>query len=90
MAIDSDGSRWQAFYFNWWASKLAGNLARGHTPEICLPAAGLKMLSGPDLAVMHINDLALPVRCYVFESESGPLYVFHCRWEAGVNENATR
>jgi hypothetical protein len=86
--IDSDGSRWQAFYFSWNPGRVAGYLAKRHTPEICLPAAGLKMDSGPDLTIMNINGLALPVRSYVFESEGAAIYVFHCRWEAGVNENA--
>jgi hypothetical protein len=38
--------------------------------------------------MMNINGLALPVRSYVFRTESGAMYVFHCRWEAGVNEAA--
>jgi hypothetical protein len=46
------------------------------------------MLSGPDLTMMKINGVTLPVRSYVFETENGLLYVFHCRWEAGVNEDA--
>jgi hypothetical protein len=28
------------------------------------------------------------VRSYVFDTGSAPTYVFHCRWEAGVNEDA--
>lgn len=86
---DSDESRWQAFYFNWLPGRVAGYLAKRHTPEICLPGAGLKMVSGPELRMMHINGVALPVRSYVFETEGGEaMYVFHCRWEAGVNEDA--
>jgi exosortase len=86
--IDSDGSRWQAFYCSWRPGRVAGYLAKRHTPEICLPATGWKMISGPELTVMKINGVALPIRSYVWGMENGAMYVFHCRWEAGVNENA--
>jgi exosortase/archaeosortase family protein len=86
--IDSDGFRWQAFYFNWRPGRVAGYLAKRHTPEICLPAAGCRMVSGPELTMMNINGVALPVRSYTFETEGNAMYVFHCRWEAGVKADA--
>jgi len=86
---DADGSRWEAFYFNWFPGRVAGYLAKRHTPEICLTATGLNMVSGPELTMMHINGVALPVRSYIFGTgNADPMYVFHCRWEAGVNEGA--
>jgi hypothetical protein len=85
---ESDGSRWNASYFSWSPGRVAGYLAKRHTPEVCMPAAGLKMVSGPDLTMIKANGVNLPVRSYVFETEAGAMYVFHCRWEAGVNENA--
>jgi hypothetical protein len=87
--VESDGSRWQAFYFNWFPGRVAGYLAKRHTPEICITATGLNMLSGPELTIMHINGVALPIRSYEFGTGNGDtMYVFHCRWEAGVNEDA--
>jgi len=86
--IESDGTVWQAFYFNWLPGKVAGYLAKRHTPEICLQATGLKMSSGPELAMMKVNGVELPVRSYVFESENGRFDVFHCRWESGVAKSA--
>jgi exosortase len=85
---DSDGSRWQVFYCNWLPGRIAGYLAKRHTPEVCLPAMGLKLLSGPELIITKINGVTLPIRSYVFRGEEGLLYVFHCRWEAGVNAEA--
>jgi exosortase len=84
---ESDGSRWNASYFSWSPGRVAGYLAKRHTPEICLPATGRKMVSGPELTMMNINGVALPMRSYVFETEGGAMYVFHCRWEAGVDED---
>jgi exosortase len=86
--IDSDGSRWQAFYFNWRPGRVAGYLAKRHTPEICLPATGRELLSGPKLTLMNVKDVALPMRSYVFGTEGGPIYVFQCRWEGGAARNA--
>jgi len=86
--IDSNGFRWEGFYFSWWPGRVAGYLAKRHTPEVCLPALGCKMVSGPELTIVNVNGVALPVRSYVFQTEGGTMYVFHCRWEAGVNEDA--
>jgi exosortase len=85
---EADGSRWQAFYFNWFPGRVAGYLAKRHTPEACLPAAGWKLLSGPDLMVMSVKNIELPMRHYVFENAGNSLQVFQCRWEAGMSQRA--
>ena len=85
---EPDGTRWQAFYFSWLPGRVAGYLAKRHTPEICLAAAGVKLLSGPKLTMMNVHGVELPIRSYVFETEAGIIQVFHCRWEAGVGSEA--
>jgi exosortase len=85
---ESDGTQWEAFYFSWLPGRVAGYLAKRHTPEICLPASGWKLVSGPELTMMNVHGVELPVRSYVFETAAGPINVFHCRWEAGVDERA--
>ncbi len=83
-----DGTDWQVFYCEWLPGRVAGYLAKRHTPEICLQATGLKMVAGPELTVMNINGVDLPIRSYMFQTDNGPIQVFHCRWEAGVeNKN---
>ena len=84
---ESDGSHWQAFYFEWLPGRVAGYLAKRHTPEICLTAMGLKLLSGPHLTMMKVHGMELPVNGYLFSSQAGPIQVFHCRWEAGVESD---
>jgi exosortase len=86
--VDSDGSRWQAFYFNWFPGRVAGYLAKRHTPEACLPAAGWKLLSGPDLMVMSVKNIELPMRHYVFGNSQDTIEVFQCRWEDGMSKRA--
>ena len=85
---EADGTRWQVFYCSWLPGRVAGYLAKRHTPETCLQATGLKMVSGPELTMMNVHGVELPVRSYVFDTAGGPINVFHCRWEAGV-ENST-
>jgi exosortase len=85
---ESDGTQWEAFYFSWLPGRVAGYLAKRHTPEICLAATGIQLLSGPKLTMMNINGVELPIRSYVFQTEEGIIQVFHCRWEAGVGSEA--
>ena len=85
---ESDGTQWQAFYFGWLPGRVAGYLAKRHTPEICFAATGRKLLSGPKLTMMNVHGVDLPIRCYVFETEAGIVQVFQCRWEAGVGSEA--
>jgi exosortase len=81
---EPDGSYWQAFYFNWLPGRVAGYLAKRHTPDICLPAAGMKMIAGPALTVLKVGALELPVRSYVFSGPDGTYQVFQCHWEPGA------
>jgi exosortase len=84
---ESDGTGWQAFYYNWVPGRVAGYLAKRHTPDICMTATGYKLLSGPELMVLDINHVELPMRHYVFASSGGPLQVYQCHWEAGMGRD---
>jgi len=85
---EPDGTQWEAFYFDWLPGRVAGYLAKRHTPEICLTATGLKQLSGPELTMMNVHGLQLPIRSYAFQTPEGVIQVFHCRWEAGEQSDA--
>ena len=83
---ESDGTLWQAYYFDWLPGRVAGYLAKRHTPDICLPAAGLTMTAGPTLTVLDVDNLKLPFRSYVFTGQGGTFQVFQCHWEPGVKD----
>lgn len=85
---DSSGVRWHAFYFNWVPGRVAGYLAKRHTPEVCMTAIGGNLQHGPDLFVTNIHNITLPIRQYVYVSQGTRMNVFHCRWEAGAGQNA--
>lgn len=50
---DADGSHWKMFYFSWRPGRVAGYLAKRHTPEACLPAATGNALSPPILKLLE-------------------------------------
>jgi exosortase len=81
---EADGTDWTAYYFDWRPGRVAGYLAKRHTPDICLTATGLKMTAGPKLEIMRVHDVDLPMRCYTFSCPAGPLQVFQCHWESGL------
>ncbi len=83
-----DGMNWHAFYFNWLPGRVAGYLAKRHTPEICMDAAGQKRLAGPDLFIAKVHNIELPIRQYLYEYQGIQMHVFHCRWEAGADQGA--
>ena len=86
---EPDGTVWQAFYLNWKPGRVAGYLAKRHTPEACLTASGLKMTAGPKLEMMNVRGVELPMRVYTLDSSGGPLQVFQCRWAAGEASSTT-
>jgi exosortase len=85
---ESDGTSWQGFYFSWLPGRVAGYLAKRHTPDICLPASGCNLRGNPDLMVINVHGVELPVRHYLFEGQGNVIQVFHCRWEAGAGKSA--
>jgi len=85
---DADGTDWQAFYFAWNPGRVAGYLAKRHTPDICITATGLKQIGETELTLMTVGKVVLPMRHYVFETSGGPLQVYQCHWEAGLPADA--
>jgi exosortase len=85
---EANGTQWQAFFFNWFPGRVAGYLAKRHTPEICMSAAGWQLREGPDLMLTKIRNIELPIRHYVFENPGQSVQVFQCRWEDGMRNDA--
>jgi len=83
---EADGTAWQVYYYNWVPGRVAGYLAKRHTPDICMTASGYRMTSGPELMVLTVNEVVLPMRHYVFSTSGGPLQVYQCHWEAGMDQ----
>ncbi len=57
--------KWQAIFFRWNPGRIAVHLAKSHTPEVCLTAAGRDLVSQSGLRPVRVHGLQLPFRSYV-------------------------
>lgn len=72
---------WQAVYLRWEPGRTAVHLAKNHTPNVCLTAAGhtLKIIS-PEVW-LEVNGLRLPFSVNQVMDSSKPLFVYYCLWD---------
>jgi hypothetical protein len=85
---EPDATRWQAIFLRWNAGRIAPHLAKNHTPEICLAAAGREVVSVSGLQWIKVHGLELPFRYYQVKDSSGMLHVFYCLREDRAVERA--
>lgn len=81
---EPDGAQWSAYFLRWNEGSTVSRIkARGHRPEVCLPASGRELTGtfGPTQIV--INGLSIPFRRLSFADETTPAFVFFCLWEDG-------
>ena len=81
---NGDGTRWQMIYLRWKPGRVAAQLARNHTPEVCLPAAGKSLRSVSDESHFEVAGLSLLFRCYTTDQNGRSLFVFYALWEDGA------
>ncbi|HLQ50553.1 MAG TPA: hypothetical protein VK129_03590, partial [Terriglobales bacterium] len=84
----ADGMHWQAIFLRWNPGRIAVHLAKSHTPEVCLTAAGRQLESRSELSVISVHGVELPFLSYVTKDEMGPLHVFYCLWEDRAGPHA--
>ena len=78
---DSAGLRWQAIFLRWEPNRVASRLARNHTPDDCLVAAGHNLIPDPALHTISVQGLNLPFRFYSASDQAACFHVFYCLWE---------
>jgi exosortase/archaeosortase family protein len=72
---ESDGARWWIYQLDWDAGSVGTPLARYHSPEICLPAGGFRLVERrPDLQAGAEGNLRFQVSAY--ELLGRRIYVF--------------
>jgi exosortase/archaeosortase family protein len=77
---DAEGNEWSAFFLRWNAGKNSVQLAKGHRPDICFPAAGANLVEDLGQVTVNANGINLPFKHQTFESGSHLLHVFYCLW----------
>lgn len=78
---DANSRRWQAIFLRWEPGRIGVHVARSHTPEGCLTAAGRTILRRSDVEMLEINGLVLPVRFYGLRDSGQFLDVLYSHWE---------
>jgi exosortase len=84
-----DGHNWNMYFFRWLPGRTAGLFIKNHRPDICLPASGMKQTGVMRNKLLKVNDVALPIRSYVFENNGRSLHVFYCYWDGTTAEPGT-
>ncbi len=74
---DEDGNQWSAFFLRWEPGRNSEQLAKGHRPEICLPAAGLRLVDDLGEIGLQPNGIEMYFRHMRFESGGRLLHVFY-------------
>ncbi len=80
--------QWQVISLRWRPGRIAVHLAKTHTPEVCLTAAGKRLVSASDLKWFAVGDLRLPFRAYQVEEQGRPVHIFYCIWEDRAEDQA--
>jgi exosortase len=94
---DDEGDQWSAFLLRWNPGKNSEQLARGHCPDICFPAAGARMIEDFGQTNLQAAGVDLPFRHETFANGSKLLHVFYCLWsdrrapnESALSEDGSR
>jgi exosortase len=75
------GSLWQFFLIDWQPGRVSARMSKVHSPELCLSAAGLRLVAHTGVERVQLGTMELPVQTYTFESRNVPVYVFFAVWE---------
>jgi exosortase/archaeosortase family protein len=79
---DDAANQWLLFLFRWAPGRNSAQLAKTHTPDICLRGVGYQLAEDLGTIRIQTQDLELPFSRRVFtRGGESPLYVFYCLWE---------
>ncbi len=86
---DDQGNEWSAFFLRWEAGKNSSALAKGHRPDICLPASGLQLIEDFGQTPVTMAGLQIPFTHQTFQSGSQLVHVFYCLWPDRISAHET-
>jgi hypothetical protein len=75
---DDDGNQWSGFFLRWNPGRNSAQLAHGHSPDICFPAAGASLVDDLGRVTMQANGVNITFRHETFASGARLLHVFYC------------
>jgi hypothetical protein len=77
---DAAGNHWSAFLLRWNPGKNSEQLAKGHRPDICFPAAGARLIDDFGRVTVVANGVTMTFRHQTFATGASMIHVFHCLW----------
>jgi exosortase len=77
---DDVGNSWSAFFLRWRPGKNSAELAIGHRPEICFPAAGAHLLQDFGRVNLNVAGRDIVFHHQSFQAGEKHLHVFYCLW----------
>jgi exosortase/archaeosortase family protein len=81
---DDGGNNWSAFLLRWAPGRNSEQLAKGHRPDICFPAAGAQLVADYGRITLHPNGVTMTFRNQTFSMGTGYVYVFYCLWSERI------
>jgi len=87
---DEDGNLWTGFFLQWKRGKNSEQLAKGHRPDICFPAAGARLVEDVGQVVIDVDGILMRFRHQRFDSGPKVLDVFYCLWADRVSRDESR
>jgi hypothetical protein len=82
---DDGGNNWSAFLLRWAPGRNSEQLAKGHRPDICFPAAGAQLVADYGRITLQPNGVTMTFRDQAFSTASGYLHVFYCLWSERIS-----
>jgi exosortase len=82
---DDADNQWSAFLLRWNPGKNSEQLARGHRPDICFPAAGARLADDFGRVTLDAHGIAIPFRHQSFEAGTKLMHVFYCLWSDQIS-----
>ncbi len=76
-----EGMSWHVYALTWEPGRASAQLATMHRPEICMPAAGFKMVQKTEPVSIPIGGAVLTFDGTVFDASNSLMYVYRCLWE---------
>lgn len=82
---DQAGNAWSAFVLRWNPGRNSTQLAKGHRPDICFPAAGARLVQDFGWVRTNANGVPMIFRHQSFQSGTQLLHVFYCLWSDRIS-----
>ena len=86
---DDLGNDWTGFVLQWNPGRNSAQLAKGHRPDICFPAAGAKLAGDFGQVEVAADGVDLKFHYQSFTSGNKLLHVFYCLWSDKISPRDT-